>query len=67
METPLLNRTGLPAEAVAGFKQFVTGQIPIKRMGHPAEIAKAVAFLASPNSSFIVGTEVVADGGMSQL
>lgn len=67
VETPLLNRTGLPTEAVAGFKQFVTGQIPIKRMGHPAEIAKAVAFLASPDSSFIVGTEVVADGGMSQL
>lgn len=67
VETPFVSRTGLPAEAVAGFKQFVAGQVPLKRMGHPAEIAKAVAFLASPDSSFIVGTEVVADGGMSQL
>lgn len=67
IETPFVGRTGLPAEAVAGFKQFVTGQVPIKRFGQPAEIAKAVAFLASSDSSYMVGTEIVVDGGMSQL
>ncbi|TLY24308.1 MAG: SDR family oxidoreductase, partial [Nitrospirae bacterium] len=35
--------------------------------GTPEEIASAVLYLASPDSAFIVGTELVADGGMSQL
>ena len=44
-----------------------SAQVPLKRFGTPEEIASAVLYLASSDSAFIVGTELVADGGMSQL
>ncbi|MBR1216610.1 SDR family oxidoreductase [Bradyrhizobium sp. U87765 SZCCT0131] len=42
-------------------------QIPIGRFGKPAEIAATVLHLASHESAFIVGTEIVVDGGMSEI
>ena len=39
----------------------------LKRMGDPAEIAAAAAFLASSDSSFMTGSEVAVDGGLAQL
>jgi NAD(P)-dependent dehydrogenase (short-subunit alcohol dehydrogenase family) len=41
--------------------------VPMKRFGRPEEIAKTALFLASSDSSFLLGTEIVADGGMSRL
>ncbi len=41
--------------------------VPMKRFGRPEEIAKTALFLASSDSSFLLGTEIIADGGMSQL
>lgn len=61
VETPIFGRTGLPEEAKRGFGE----QVPLKRLGRPEEIAGAVLFLAGPDSSFLVGTEIVADGGVS--
>jgi NAD(P)-dependent dehydrogenase (short-subunit alcohol dehydrogenase family) len=63
VETPIFGRMGLPEEAKQGFGE----QVPLKRLGRPEEIAKAVLFLASPDSSFLVGTEIVADGGIIGL
>ena len=65
--TPIFNRTGLPAEALEETRKSLKEQIPMKRFGRPEEIAKTALFLASSDSSFLLGTEIVADGGMSQL
>jgi NAD(P)-dependent dehydrogenase (short-subunit alcohol dehydrogenase family) len=42
----------------------ILGQVPAGRFGEPSEIAKAVVFLASDESRFTVGSELVIDGGM---
>jgi NAD(P)-dependent dehydrogenase (short-subunit alcohol dehydrogenase family) len=65
--TPLLSRLGLPAEQLSEVAAGIQAQVPLKRFGTPGEIASAVLYLASSDSAFIVGTELVADGGMSQL
>ncbi|MBB5060107.1 NAD(P)-dependent dehydrogenase (short-subunit alcohol dehydrogenase family) [Granulicella aggregans] len=41
--------------------------VPVGRTGHPDEIAKAVLFLASDDSSYITGTEIFVDGGLGQV
>jgi NAD(P)-dependent dehydrogenase (short-subunit alcohol dehydrogenase family) len=57
--------TGLPAEVVQGFAQTVGARLPIKRFGQPEEIARAAVFLASADSTFVVGSELTTDGGLS--
>jgi NAD(P)-dependent dehydrogenase (short-subunit alcohol dehydrogenase family) len=64
VSTPLLEKVGLPQDALQGFATTVTAKMPVKRFGHPEEIAKAAAFLASSDSSFVVGSEISTDGGM---
>ena len=65
--TPIFNRMGLPPEQLQQIAEGILSQVPMKRFGTPEEIAKTVLFLASSDSSFLLGTEIVADGGMSQL
>ena len=67
IETPLYGRLGLPADQLPGVAAGILAQIPLKRFGTADEIASAVLYLASTESAFIIGTELVADGGMSQL
>jgi NAD(P)-dependent dehydrogenase (short-subunit alcohol dehydrogenase family) len=57
---------GLNAEQEE-LKKDVLSRIPLGRMGHPDEIAKAVAFLASDDSSYITGIELFVDGGRAQI
>ena len=67
-ETPALEKTtGLTAEqAKQAAAQFAT-QIPMGRRGKPEEIAAAVTFLASDESSYITGVDLAVDGGMAQV
>jgi NAD(P)-dependent dehydrogenase (short-subunit alcohol dehydrogenase family) len=63
--TPALNR--LTGDAFAQFEAQMTAGVPMGRMGKPEEIAKAVTFLASDDSSFVTGIELFVDGGMAQI
>ncbi|HBZ17632.1 MAG TPA: oxidoreductase [Pantoea sp.] len=45
----------------------ITSTIPLSRMGKPEEVANAVLFLASDESSYIAGAEICVDGGLTQV
>ena len=65
--TPIFGRTGLPQEVVDEFINNVGVRVPMKRMGQPEEVAGAVAFLASSDSSYTTGEELHVDGGLGQI
>lgn len=65
--TSMFDRFGLPPEAVQAIKGEIARKSPIKRFGSPEEVAKIALFLASDASSYVVGEEIVVDGGMSLL
>lgn len=67
VETPLYGKLGMPAEAIQGFAQDLVRKIPLQRFGRPDEIARAALFLASDDSSFMTGEEIVVDGGMTRV
>lgn len=58
---------GFTAQQIADFKAQNAALTPLGRTGEPAEIAAAVLFLASSESSFITGTELFVDGGLAQI
>ena len=45
----------------------LVNKIPLRRLGKPEEVAAAALFLASSESSFIAGTELCINGGMTQV
>jgi NAD(P)-dependent dehydrogenase (short-subunit alcohol dehydrogenase family) len=67
VHTPIYDRLGLAAEALEATRAGIAAMVPLGRFGEPREIAAAAVFLASDESSFFVGAELVADGGLSQL
>lgn len=67
VETPFYGKLGMDEAQMQGMAAGILEQVPMKRFGKPEEIARVVAFLASDDASFMLGTEITADGGMSQL
>ncbi|MCK0100058.1 glucose 1-dehydrogenase [Qipengyuania sp. S6317L1] len=73
VHTPLLNAgfqrwvdSGV-AEKAEDLVAMVSGNTPVGRLAQPEEIASAIFFLASPDASYVTGTEIVVDGGYTAV
>jgi NAD(P)-dependent dehydrogenase (short-subunit alcohol dehydrogenase family) len=65
--TPLYERLGMSPTDLAAAAAAELGLVPMKRFGSADELARAVVFLLSPDSSYILGETLVVDGGRSRL
>jgi len=67
IDTPGLSGLAQTEEQVQQMKSGLASSVPLGRLGTPDEIAKAVVFLASDDSSYVTGIELFVDGGMAQI
>ncbi|MCX2684448.1 MULTISPECIES: SDR family oxidoreductase [Pseudomonas] len=67
IDTPIFELEGATPEQLAETKRQMSLRIPARRMGEPLEVAQAVLFLASDESRYMLGAEIVVDGGFAQL
>lgn len=67
VDTPVFDKMGFTDTEVSNMKSGFKDIIPMGRAGTPEEMGGAAAFLASSDSSFVVGEEIVADGGVVNL
>lgn len=67
MDTPLLGKWGMSDDDLRNIKAEFAKTIPVGHMGKAEDIAYAALYLASDESSYVVGIELVVDGGASQL
>ena len=65
IETPIFGKMGGSAEQVDGMKDMMQSLVPLKRLGSADEVARAALFLASNDSSFLLGAKVRIDGGLA--
>lgn len=66
IDTPVFGKL-VPEEHLEQVKQAWIDIIPVGKQGLPSDIGKAAVFLASDDSAFIVGTEILSDGGMTNI
>jgi NAD(P)-dependent dehydrogenase (short-subunit alcohol dehydrogenase family) len=67
IDTPGLRELLASSETGQRRLKMLSSSVPLGRLGKPDEIAKAVVFLASDDSSYITGTELFVDGGFAQV
>jgi NAD(P)-dependent dehydrogenase (short-subunit alcohol dehydrogenase family) len=66
---PLDARTSIRAtpDQSAAIRKHYAGYVPMLRLGRPEELAAAAVFLASDESSFMTGSDMLVDGGISNV
>jgi len=67
IDTPIFSGLAQSEEQIEQFKTSFVSTVPLGRMGSPDEVAKAVLFLASDDSSYVTGIELFVDGGRAQI
>jgi NAD(P)-dependent dehydrogenase (short-subunit alcohol dehydrogenase family) len=67
IDTPIFSSAIQTEEQIEQIKTSLVASVPMGRMGSPDEVAKAVSFLASDDSSYVTGIELFVDGGMAQI
>ncbi len=68
IDTPIIGRTaGLAPEMIPALRKQMLENTPMRRMGEPAEVARAALFLASDEASFITGVDLLVDGGAASF
>ena len=67
IETPIFGKMGLPDAAMQAWAEQIGSKVPMARFGQPQEMAKAVLFLASDDSSYMLGENILVDGGMATV
>jgi NAD(P)-dependent dehydrogenase (short-subunit alcohol dehydrogenase family) len=67
IETPIFGKMDLSPEQAGEFGEALPNMVPMGRFGQAEEVAKAITFLASDESSYILGGEIVVDGGLTQI
>jgi NAD(P)-dependent dehydrogenase (short-subunit alcohol dehydrogenase family) len=63
--TPIFGKMGVTSEQADGMKDMMQSLVPLKRLGTAEEVAQAALFLASADSSFLLGAKVRIDGGLA--
>jgi NAD(P)-dependent dehydrogenase (short-subunit alcohol dehydrogenase family) len=66
-DTPMLDSQATTPEEAAAIREGYTNMTPMSRLARPEEIANAAVFLASDESSFMTGSDMVVDGGVSNI
>lgn len=67
IETPIYSKMGMTEEQLNGMAESFAAMVPMKRFGTSSEVAKAVLFLASDDSSYVLGEEILVDGGIATI
>jgi NAD(P)-dependent dehydrogenase (short-subunit alcohol dehydrogenase family) len=67
VDTPAKEKSQVPPEVLNRRLEEIHSQVPMQRVSAPEEIARVVLFLASSDSSYMLGADVVVDGGLTML
>ena len=67
ISTPFHGKMCLGPDELKATAEGIEAQVPLQRFGEAEEVARAALFLASSDSTYVTGTELVVDGGLTQV